>query len=213
MIKLRLILFLFLPLGLYAQATDSTKTRPRRVEFGLNITNTLTSVFGSTNSVTSDPYLLSLRWGRFDYRRWRLGLDFRVRYADDFDGAFFIEEKTSTANLRLGHEWVFPVSRRFAYYAGIDGVFDLQLENIQTDGGFGSAELKSERWGFGGGPVLGIQWRVHPRVALTTESSIYALYHTGFEEVNAPPDVRREPVGDFEFRPLIPSSLFIHFAF
>lgn len=210
-----LLLALASCLSARSAGADSLIRPARRVEVGLNITNTLTNVFSSsTNGITNDPYLLSLKFGQFDRRRWRMGLNFRVRTKEDSDiSGTNIEEKETQANFRLGHEWVYPVSRRFAFYWGVDAVFDVDLSLIRNTFGFGSAELRSERWGYGGGPLLGVQWRVHPRVALTTESSIYAIYHSGFEEINAPPDVRRDPVSDFEWRPLIPSSLFVHIAF
>ncbi len=217
MMKLHLTLFLILPAWLSAQSTpgDSDVPPERRVEIGLNITNTITNVVGSsTNNLTTDPYLLSLRFGEFDRRRWRLGLNFRVHKKSDTDVAGFLtDEKESTANLRFGHEWVRPMSRNLAFFWGLDGVFEYQSDKIETTDGFGTALLQSQLWGVGGGPVLGLQWRVHPRVALSTECSIYAVYHTGHEEVNAPPDVRRDPVSEFEWRPLLPSSLFVHFAF
>jgi len=214
--KPHLILFLLLPLGLLAQSPGSDSTRHnRRLEVGLNITNTLTSVFGSTsNNLTTDPYLISLRYGEMDRRRWRMGLNFGIRDKSDSDlNGFITDTKEVSADIRIGYEWVKPMSRQLAFFWGIDGVFTLQNEEVLTSGFFGTSFLKTQNRGFGGGPVLGIQWRVHPRVALTTECSIYAVYQSGFEEIDAPPDVRRDPISEFQWRPLLPSSLFVHFAF
>lgn len=216
MMKLHLILFFLLPACLFAQSavSDSASSPAKRIEIGLNITNTLTSVLGNNGGLTTDPYLLSLRFGQFDRRRWRAGLNFRVHWKSDVDNSgFAVNEKETSCDLRFGHEWVKPMSRQLAFFWGLDAVFNFQMTEVGSNSFLGNGFVQTQTWGFGGGPVMGLQWRITPRIALTTECSLYAVYHTGFEEVNAPPDVRRDPVSEFEWRPLLPSSLFVHFAF
>ncbi|HNM25202.1 MAG TPA: hypothetical protein PKL15_07215 [Saprospiraceae bacterium] len=196
--------------------TDSPEPPARRFDVGLNITNTITTVLGTnSNNLTADPYLLSFRWGEFDRRRWRAGINFKLRHKNGTDvTGLTTDQKETGADLRLGYEWVKPMSRQLAFFWGLDGVFGYQGNEIESISVFGASSfLKNETWSFGGGPVLGLQWRVLPRVSLTTECSIYAVYKTGYEKVDAPPDVRNDPVSEFQLRPLLPSSLFVHFSF
>ncbi len=215
MTKLHLTLFLLFPSFLWAQ-TDGSEPSNRRFDVGLNITNTITSVFGSTsNNLTTDPYLISFRWGEFDRRRWRAGLNFKLRHKNSTDITGLItDEKETGADLRLGYEWVRPMSHQLAFFWGLDGILGYQGDEVKAVNIFGSSSfLKSEVWSFGCGPVLGVQWRVLPRVSLTTECSIYGIYKTGREKIDSPPDVRDDPVSEFQLRPLLPSSLFVHFSF
>lgn len=189
-----------------------TPVKKQKFEIGLNITNTISSLVGSTsNSLTTDPYLLSLRFGG-EKRRLRMALNFRVKSSDTGDFNAVVTKETNL-NYRIGFESVHPVSRRFALYWGLDAVMDGHLEDVENDIFGGKATLHNRLWGFGGGPVLGVQWRVHPRVVFSTESSMYAIYRKGYEEVNAPPDFSRTPVHNFVWQPLIPSSLYVNFIF
>ncbi len=211
--------FLLLPLLLFSglvwsqsTAADTMPPLKRRFEIGLNITNTLGSFVGSANSLTNDPYLLSFRFGDA-LRRVRTGLNFRVRDKTDPSVSGFLKEKETVVNLRVGYEWVYPMSRHLAMYWGLDGVFEHTKDEISTFVGIGSATLDNRRWGLGGGPVLGIAWRPHPRVAFTTECSVYAIYRRGSEQVIAPPDFSSKSIRDFVWQPLLPTSLFVNFAF
>jgi len=209
-------IFLLTPISAQETGSDSLpQVKKRRVEIGMNITNTLSSLLGSSsNTLTTDPYLISLRVGTAS-RRWRMGLSFKVKNTEDGEaGLNFSQTKTSTVHYRMGYEWVNLVSRHFAFYWGLDGVFDAELEDVRIDQFGAKSVLRNRLWGFGLGPVLGVQWRVHPRVILTTESSIYAIVRRGYEDVDAPPDFfTHTPVRDFVWQPLLPSSLYIQFAF
>lgn len=199
--------------GLLRAQTASPDTMPRRrVEIGLNITNTLGNFVGSTNALTNDPYLLSVRFGSL-LRRLRMGLNFSVKDRTDPDFGNFFKEKETVARFRAGYERVYPMSRRLAMYAGLDAVFEYRKTDISTFTGGGAAALHNRLWGFGGGPVLGMAWQVHPRVSLTTECSVYAIYRQGTQQVNAPPDFSKQTVRDFSWQPLLPTSLYVNFSF
>ncbi len=197
---------------LWAQSASPDTVHRRRLEIGLNITNTLGNFVGSTGGLTNDPYLLSFRFGG-PLRRLRMGLNFSVKDRSDPESNGAFEEKETVMRLRAGYEWVHPMSRRLAMYWGLDGVFEYRKTDIVTFTGTGTAALHNLTRGIGGGPVLGIMWRVHPRVALTTECSVYAIYRRGTEQVSAPPDFSRQTVQDFVWQPLLPTSLYVNFSF
>ena len=181
---------------------------------GLNITQTLGNFFGTSGANTvADPFLLSLRTGT-EQHRLRLGLNFRVRNveaSDPFSGLRNTTERK--VDLRAGYERNYTLSNRFDMYWGLDAVLRHQAEDIETFVGGGKANLKLHSTGFGGGPVMGVMFRVHPRVRLSTETTLYAIYTKGEKFVNAPPDVSRAPFKEFDLRPILPTSLFINIAF
>ncbi len=198
--------------GLLGAQESSPDTLHQRFEVGLNITNTLGNFVGSTGGLTNDPYLLSFRFGSAT-RRIRTGLSFKVQDKTDPDFSFLFQQKETTLRLRAGYEWVYPMSRRLGMYWGLDGIFESQTDDIKTTNQGGTASLQNRQWGIGGGPVLGLVWRVHRRVALTTESSMYAIMRRGTERVVAPPDFSTESVHEFIWQPLLPTSLYVNFSF
>jgi hypothetical protein len=192
-------------------AADSTAHRG--FELGLNITNTLGSFLGNTDQNSFiDPYLLSMRIGG-PKRRVRLGFGGRFNESDDFEGGSSREVREIDVQVRVGFEVVQDVTPRFAYFYGIDAVLARQFESVQTFLSGGGASLRTETYDLGGGPLFGILFRLHPRVMLLTESSLYATGRTGKRTINAPPDVRTNNISGFRVRPVIPTSLFINFVF
>ncbi|MEO6759649.1 MAG: hypothetical protein ABIO24_09365 [Saprospiraceae bacterium] len=185
---------------------------PRHFTVGLNITNTLGNFLGSGAALTSDPYLLNFRIGNAR-RRLRLGLNFKVRDKRDPDQSSIFSEKSTDFRARLGYEWTLPMSRRLSAYWGLDGVFEYNTDDIRTSFQSGGARLQTRQGGLGGGPVFGINWWVHPRVALSTECSLYAIGRRGRERVTAPPDFSDQPIRDFVWQPLLPTSLYLNFSF
>ena len=181
---------------------------------GLNITQTLGNFFGTSGANTvADPFLLGLRVGN-DQHRLRLGLNFRVRDTESFDlSGFSRTVNERRLDLRAGYERNYTLSDRFDLYWGLDAVLRRQVEEVETFVGGGFANLKLHSTGIGGGPVLGVMFRVSPRVRLSTESTLYAMYTEGENIVNAPPDVSKKPFKEFDFRPILPTSLFINFFF
>lgn len=201
---------------LHAQDEPADEPTPRsgRIEVGLNITNVLTSFLGtSSGTVGVDPYLFSLRVGQ-PRRHWRFGADFRVRRRTEGDDIFdrlVLREYSFAA--RAGYEWVRPLSSRFFLYFGIDLVTDGSYERVESFTFTIPAVVAEHRTGIGAGPVLGARFQLHPRIALTTESSLYGMYRFGSKLVTAQPDQRDTPISEFSLEPVLPTSLFINFLF
>ncbi|MEO6039340.1 MAG: hypothetical protein ABIQ93_13085 [Saprospiraceae bacterium] len=196
-----------------AQTTPSdTLLKPKHhFQIGLNMAKVLGGLIGK-NDFTEDPYLLSLRFGG-ERSRSRFGLNFRVKNKTEntFNGK--LTTKETAFNFRGGYEWSFSVARRWDLYWGLDGVVENMRTEIKSAGFGGLSTLKTRQWGYGLGPVIGFAWRLHPRVSLSTECSIYALAHSGREEVIAFPDHTKDPTKDFSWQPVLPTSLFVNFSF
>lgn len=208
-------LFCSLPLWLHSQSEmpQSDSLPRRRVEMGLNITNTLGNFFGNTDqNPLVDPYLIVLRIGSPKIRL-RMGFGGRFNDSDDSDGGNFRQTKQVDINARIGLENVQNVTRRFAYFWGGDLVLARQYERINTFLSGGRADLRTEVYEFGAGPVFGVLFRLHPKVMLLTESSLYGLGRAGQRSVEAPPDVRKSNISGFRIRAVVPTSLFVNFVF
>lgn len=199
---LLLLLFAFLPSGQCQKA---------QTMIGLNITQTLGNFFGTSGANTvADPFLLGLRVGN-DQHRARLGLNFRLKNQEGFDPSLGFRTVTERkVDLRVGYERNYTLSNRFDMYWGLDAVLRHQTELIETSFGGGNANLELKSTGIGGGPVMGVMFRVHPRIRLSTETTLYGIYTDGEKVVNAPPDVSKTPFREFDLRPILPTSLFIN---
>ncbi len=191
--------------------SDTLIVPTRHFQIGLNMTRALAGLTGNS-SFTEDPYLLTFRFGSAR-RHTRFGINFRVKNKTEttFNGKLTLKE--SAFNFRGGYEWAFPVSRRWDLYWGIDGVLENVHTKVKSTGFVGASTLESTVWGFGAGPVIGFAWHIHPRVSLSTECSIYAMAHRGKENVVAFTDYAQEPVHEFAWQPLLPTSLFVNFSF
>jgi hypothetical protein len=208
MTKQLLLLLALLAIAPALLAQD-TLNRPRtRYEVGLNITNTLTSFVGNgSNATQSDPYLITLRVGGA-LKRARLGVNFQINAKSDVSNVTggSTDTKEHLFNFRAGYEQVLPVSKKAAFYWGFDGIISFSYEKIKTNIDFGgNTSLLNRVYGIGTGPVLGMQFRLHPRV--------YAVYKSGTKEINAFPDIRKEKIKDLVWQPLAPTSLYINFVF
>lgn len=201
---------LFALLFLLALLTNSFGQKTQ-VMAGLNITQTLGNFLGTAGANTAaDPFLLSIRAGD-DRHRFRSGLNFRVKNAEGFDPSLGFRTVTERkVDIRLGYERNYTLSNRFDMCWGLDAVLRRQTELIETSFGGGNANLELVNTGIGGGPVMGVMFRVHPRVRLSTEATLYGIYTKGEKVVSAPPDVSRTPFREFDLRPILPTSLFIN---
>ena len=195
--------------------THTDVAKERRYYVGLNITNMLGNFVGNgSDAISADPYLLSLRVGS-ERRRWRFGANFRVENDEGFIGVTQSDLERRSLQFRAGIEWGRRIAPRFDWYGGFDLLYESSMERslVIFGPGAGSARLKSKQYGLGGGPFMGVMWRIHDRVILSTETNVYTLHRWGKETVNAPPDVRQQPFNETLIQPVLPTSLFIHFLF
>jgi hypothetical protein len=74
----------------------------------------------------------------------------------------------------LGFEWQFKVTRRWNFFTGLDAIYssgtaysEVPLDNINKI----ITETKSTS--VGGGPVVGLQFRLNKRISLLAEGALY----------------------------------------
>lgn len=201
-----------IPVGDTIPATPLKKPKPYFM-FGLNITRTVTGLLRPGDiPINNDPYLFTFRVGN-ERTRWRSGLNFvnsNVETSDPFQGTR--KTRTNSVDIRTGVEWNFRVGEKFDFYWGIDAAYGYAGSKVNFEQGFSSTvTTKTNR--IGAGPVTGIMFRVHPRVMLSTECSVYAFYNTEKTEIRAFPDISNTKTSGSQFSPVLPASLFINFYF
>lgn len=211
-----IFLLAFCSVALFAQ--DDDRDKRFKTEIGLNITNTLAGFFNSGGSgLSKDPYLFSLKFaGRKGALRF--ATNFKSGSNSEFlsSGTGRRDVKQSEAVVRGGFEFRKPIEHGFTIYYGLDGVIEIENEEVEFfSSNFEDIKSTKSTTGFGGGPVLGMQYQLSKHIALSTEASIYGVVQNRQEtqEVGSGlPDIEDTSTG-FRISPIIPSSLYLIMIF
>jgi len=209
-----IIFILLCSITLFAQKKDRKSNRS--TEIGLNITNTLAGFFNSGGSgLSTDPYLFSLKFSG-PKGAVRFATNFNTQSRSEFltNGRRRVEE--TEVFLRGGYEFRKSIDKRFILYYGLDAILEYDFEEVDFSS-FGSSPIITEgnTFGFGGGPVLGVQFQLMKRVAFLTETSIYGVIQSrneSLDEGRGLPPIENNSTG-FRVEPLIPSSLYLILIF
>jgi hypothetical protein len=190
------------------------------VELGINVTSTLAGFFNSGGDrSTIDPYILSIKIANTKGAV-RLGMygaikqDKNFQCVNSFCGSRTIHE--TLANIRAGYEQRIPVTNRFVFFWGLDGIVKLDNSETTTDFQTSKGLISSKKLGFGGGGVAGVQFWIHKRISLSTETSLYGVYSSGINKTVLPSTsggTQSNPISSFQIVPILPSSLFFNFRF
>jgi len=217
---IRYLSFLLICLWAFNLSAQTADTKAaKKVEIGLNITNTLAGFFNSGGQdVLLDPYLFSLKLLKSNGAI-RSAYNFRVITSSEFDFNTGFggqrDAKETSVDLRVGWEWRKKISNRFSFYWGADLVSRFRKEVVDFNDFQSSLKLDEQKVGIGGGPIMGILFFITPSLSLTTEAAIYGVYESGRTQNNLIPGspVERTPIRGFELVPTIPNALYIHFRF
>lgn len=214
MLRQVFLLLMLAMIGGKLNAQDTLLYWPR-VELGMNITQTLSGFFNAgSQALPTDPYLFSIKFpgARSTFR---MGVNARVRNREEASnsGQRLIYERE--AHFRAGLEWRRSLSKKFAFYYGLDAIMHYQQADVDFNTNGGTIELGSNSTGFGGGPLLGLMFHLSPKVLLSTESSLYAMASSGKEKDQTDPALppTEQKIRQFEFLPTIPNSLYVFFRF
>jgi hypothetical protein len=219
-----LLYIFFIAIGLHPvfaqKIKDETVIVPQNkgIELGLNVTSTLAGFFNSGGDrAGTDPYLLSVKIAN-PTGAIRLGLhgaskkENTTQCSNNFCGNRILTD--ATANLRVGYEWRNTMSKQFVFFWGIDGIAKWVTSETITNFPNANAVIANKKTGFGGGGVAGVQFWLNKRIALATETSLYAIYLAGNNELFLPPAAaQKTPISSFEIVPMLPNSLFFTFRF
>jgi hypothetical protein len=176
------IIPVFIFIHFHAKA-DSTNVATSRVEFLMNISNTLSRFTGngSVRTVFEEPFLMGLKiTNKSKKMALRIGINF---YASTIEEENTGVQRISTINSwapLIGVEWRRHLSKRFEFYGGIDGRFYNDVNKTESHSVAGgtsfSTAFRNIQRGWGAGPFCGFVFNITPRVSLLTEANIYINY-------------------------------------
>ena len=170
-----LFFFMLAPALIWAQ--DKEVADNNRTEIGLNITNTLAGFFNSGgDALPKDKYLFSLKFSHTGGAV-RFGMNFSTRNSTEFLPTGTRDLSENNVFLRAGYERRNAIGHNFTVYYGFDVLAEREFERNTFDNfTLGRITSRKTKYGFGAGPVLGIQYELMKNIALSTEASIYGIY-------------------------------------
>lgn len=184
MIKKKLILCVSLLFGgvmLFAQNSDSLNESKRFKHLvGLQANALFRQIlnFSGANTPVNNPYLLTYSIVT-PKKGWGLDAGMGYTYNKTFETDGNVKKNNFINDLyfRLGPQKMLPLNRRFSAQIAFHLLFEILNSDTQTESNFGSqitrVITKSSSVRYGGGPALGLRYRVSNRVLLGTEASYY----------------------------------------
>jgi hypothetical protein len=166
---------------LIAQENDtlpSTAAPSYNDELGLNISAFVTQFLSlNSNEANEGAYLITYKHIK-GVRAFRLGAGIFISHTKSEGGPNSAPLKSDIFNtaFRFGLERQIPIERRWLFTAGGDILIGYDDLSTNSDSNFGTIKIKDREWSVGVGPVLGIHFRLSPRVSIGTEGTIYLRY-------------------------------------
>ena len=106
-------------------------------------------------------------------KAFRLGLGGNFSQIDeDTDGNGNRTTNNNRFDIRLGYEWNKQITKRWAFYSGMDILAGNDFSSSVSDN-FERVETSTRTTTVGGGPILGIQFFINSHISLMTEGSLY----------------------------------------
>ena len=144
-----LLFFLLTVVAAFAQTHLAEQDTLRHKEVGVDVTRLVLSML-STNDVTAvTPYI-------FTFKSIKNNKGFRIGLGMDASGLKRTEDNNVDVqtndffvNLRLGHEWQFPLTKRWMTYIGADGVLGYSnSKSVSTAGEFEPTRVELSNYTF-----------------------------------------------------------------
>lgn len=181
-LKLIVISFLLLSQAAFAQTDDDLKPEH---QIGVNATLFIKQFLSFNDNVfNSSPYSLTYKY--IDQNEgWRIGLggSNTSSKSNPNNGTNITTNNGLNINVRLGYEWQKKLDKRWLMYYGLDGIYSYSkfrsTSSIQSGGFPPKTEeviSSTEGFGFGGGPVLGMEFKISKRISLNAETAAYFNY-------------------------------------
>lgn len=188
-------------------------------EVGINATNLINQILNfSEKEIPQSPYLLTYKIGIKKHAlRLGVGATFKEteKSVETFDDTETLRDLT--LDLRFGYEFRSQFGNRWIGYFGADAIYTQTDDEQINNSGFDVVTIAENKSGFGGGPVLGLQFRLTEKLMLGTEG---AFYFTQTENkssttfTNFPGfDTETEITKDKEIVTYLPATLYLIFHF
>lgn len=170
------VILLSLSFSIFSQS-NAEETQSKSFEVGINATSFVKNFtgFGSENDVPIEPYIL-----HFKFIKNSRGLRVHAGFNSAFDQTNindFTQSNTILGNLKVGYELRTIAGKRWTILYGIDAISNIAIFNT-TSITFEEVEIKRQTFEFGLSPFFGFAFFVNPKIYLSTEASLEAVYTT-----------------------------------
>ena len=202
---------------------DSAWRSKTHYEVGINVSEFVKTFIVPANNTAlganANTYLLSFKTLFKSGATLRFGTGFRYsnKQVDDDDFGGIQTQINNQFNTRLGFEWQFNLSRRWNAFAGVDGVYSTGRQRTETPS-FPPDKFITQTSinAYGGGPVVGIQFRLTRRISLLTEAALYAQSITTTDtqvDTSFPANNSKTVTKENNISFIVPQSLFLIITF
>lgn len=168
-------IYLF-PVILFAQNIPEEPNLFPRTEVGLNFSqfvNNFINFGNDQNPIQENESLLLLKFGNGE-GYFRTGLAFAYNQTEDG----FQRTTTQLWGFKFGYEKKMQIGKDWAWSLGGDVVAMWDLSKTEsTDIIFGNFSFEDNSSRYGGEGLVGIQWFINDRIALSTESYLLITYN------------------------------------
>jgi len=188
-------------------------------EIGINGTFFINQFLNfSDKEIPQSPYLLTYKIGNRKHAiRFGVGTTFKEseKSVETFDDTETL--KDFTLDLRLGYEYRNTLGNRWIGYFGVDFIYNQIIDEQINNSGFDIVTISNNKSGLGGGPILGLQFKLTNKLMLGTEGAFYFSQsenksRTTFE--NFPGfNTETEIIKEKEIITYLPATLYLIFRF
>lgn len=178
---LLLISFLILSQNIFSQddsshdndESHSEQTHEKYSEVGINATSFINEFISlNSNDAAICNYMITYKY-HYGSKAFRLGIGGNFNQMDeDTDGNGTRTTNNNSFDIRVGYEWNKKITKRWAFYSGMDMVAGNEFSSSVSDN-FERVETSNRTTTVGGGPILGIQFFINSHISLMTEGSLY----------------------------------------
>ncbi|HLP52344.1 MAG TPA: hypothetical protein VK154_15755 [Chitinophagales bacterium] len=213
--------FLFASLVSFATADSvnvATKARPQHQVFA-NTTFFLKQLINLSNqTIAISPYIVGYKCFFNKSHGLRLAVGGSFSKKTEFPDTVVVRiTKNNALDYRVGYEFRHLFGKKWYLQTGVDLVGRYGLSSTKANTTFDIVSTGNTSNSIGGGPFLGIQFNVTPRIALFTETAFYYSYawnkrkvqSASFPQQNVDRKTDTEYKGEF----ILPTSLYFVFIF
>lgn len=205
---------------MFAQTDPAPKASfySHKHQIGLNVTNILANVLSLNSNTTASPYGITYR-RFFDTYSFRSALNLRYNSSkNDNLGSQQRVLKELDLFLRAGLEKYLPINKVLMVTYGADaiigyGYFSSKVTDLfSSSSGFFTNTGNTYKYGLA--PVMRLEWKLSPRLTLSTESSFMAVASTSISTLNQPNlPTQKTNRTNVDIQLSLPQSLFFNVAF
>lgn len=144
-------------------------------ELGINATSFINEFISlNNNSADLGDYMITYKY-HFGAKALRFGLGGQFSQLNEDVGGGDRDSKSNILEFRIGYEWNKQITKRWAFYTGMD-IVGGNTKSVSETNNFERVTLTNSTTSFGGGPILGIQFFINSHISLATEGSLYYRY-------------------------------------